>query len=182
MNNRILSNHAGKIAISSALIGASNYFLMINVTLAHIETVSGRVPFDMRPLGYGPTEATTILEALGADGRAYYLSHQIALDTLYPAMLGLTLIGTISWFGKRMPNRKLVRFGIALSIGSALFDYAENLGIAVMIWSWPQVPDPLVYATGTATILKSALTSAAALLTLLVGFSWASLSKAVVRP
>ncbi|MDU8945919.1 hypothetical protein [Ovoidimarina sediminis] len=147
MTNRILSKHIGIIAVGSGLIGASIYLMMINVTLAHIEEVSGHVPFDMRPFGYGSIEAAMLLEALGVEGRAYYLTHQIALDTLYPAMLTLTLIATICWFGQRMPNRKLVRYGIALSVGSALFDYAENLGIATMIWSWPEVSVPLIYAT-----------------------------------
>ncbi len=182
MTNRILSEHTGVIAVGSGLIGASIYLLMINVTLAHIEAVSGQVPFDMRPFGYGSTEAGTLLEALGAEGRAYYLSHQIALDTLYPAMLTLTLIATTCWFGQRMQNRRLVRFGIAFSVGAAVFDYAENLGIATMIWGWPEVSVPLVFVTSTATILKSALTTVAVLLTLLVGFNWTRLSEAHVRP
>lgn len=182
MMNRNLSKHIGKVAVGSGLIGASIYLLMINVTLAHIEEVSGHVPFDMRPFGYGSTEAVTLLEALGVEGRAYYLSHQIALDTLYPFMLTLTLIATICWLGQRMPNRKLIRFGIAISVGSALFDYIENLGIAAMIWSWPEISVPLVYATSSATILKSALTTLAVLLTLLVGFNRTRLSEADVRP
>lgn len=182
MMNRILSKHIGIIAVVSGLVGASIYLLMINVTLAHIEAVSGHVPFDMRPFGYDATEAATLLNALGVEGRAYYLSHQIALDTLYPACLALTLIATICWFGQRMTNRKLVRFGIAFSVGSALFDYFENLGIAAMIWNWPEVSVALVYATSTATILKSVLTTVAVLLTLLVGFNWTRLSQADVRP
>ena len=182
MTNRHLSKHIGKVAVGSGLIGASIYLLMINITLAHIEAVSGHVPFDMRPFGYGSLEAATLLEALGVEGRAYYLSHQIALDTLYPAMLTLTLIATICWFGQRMPNRSLVRFGIALSVGSALFDYIENLGIAAMIWNWPEVSVPLIHATSISTILKSALTTLAVLLTLLVGFNWKRLSEADVRP
>ena len=116
------------------------------------------------------------------DGRAYYLSHQIALDIIYPAMLTLTLIATNCWFGQRMPNRKLVRFAIALSVGSALFDYTENLGIAAMIWNWPEVSVPLVYATSTATNFKSVLTTVAVLLTFLVGSSWARFSEADLRP
>lgn len=182
MANRILSKHIGIIAVGSGLIGASIYLLMINVTLAHIEAVSGHVPFDMRPFGYGSTEAAAFLEALGVEGRAYYLSHQIVLDTFYPAVLTLTLVATICWFGQRMTNRKLVRIGITLSVGSALFDYVENLGIAAMIWNWPEVSVFLVYATSTATILKSAFTTVAVLLTLLVGFSWTRLSEADVRP
>jgi hypothetical protein len=182
MMNRNLSKHIGKVAVGSGLISASIYLLMINVTLAHIEAVSGHVPFDMRPFGYGSTEAATLLQALGVEGRAYYLSHQIALDTLYPFMLTLTLIATICWLGQRMPNRKLIRFGIALSVGSALFDYIENLGIAAMIWSWPEIFVPLAYATSSATILKSASTTLAVLLTLLVGFNRTRFSEAGVRP
>lgn len=182
MTKRIFSRHAGTIAVGSGLIGASIYLLMINVTLAHIEAVSGHVPFDMRPFGYSSTEAARLLEALGVEGRAYYLSHQIALDTLYPATLALTLIATICWFGQRMTNRKLVRFGIALSVGSAVFDYIENLGIAAMIWNWPEVSVPLVYTTSTATILKSVSTTVAVLLALLVGFNWTRLSKANLHP
>ena len=182
MTDKFFSKHIGKVAVGSGLIGASIYLLMINVTLAHIEAASGHVPFDMRPFGYSSTEAARLLEALGVEGRAYYLSYQIALDTLYPAMLALTLIATNCWFGRCMPNRKLVHFVIALSVGSALFDYLENLGIAAMIWNWPEVPVPLVYATSTATILKSVLTTVAVLLTLLVGFNWTRLSEADVRP
>ncbi len=69
MTNKILSKHIGVIAVGSGLIGASIYLLMINVTLAHIEVVSGHVPFDMRPFGYGSTDAATLLEALGVEGR-----------------------------------------------------------------------------------------------------------------
>lgn len=181
MTNGYFSKHIGKVAVGAGVLGASIYFLMINVTLARIEAVSGHVPFDMRPLGYSPTEAATLLEALGAEGRAYYLSHQIALDTVYPAMLALTLIATIRWFGQRMPNRKLVRFGIALSVASALSDYVENLGIAAMIWGWPEISVTLVYAASSATILKSASTTLAVLLTLLVGFCWTRLSVSGVR-
>ena len=182
MTDKFFSKHIGKVAVGSGLIGASIYLLMINVTLAHIEAVSGHIPFDMRPSGYSSAEAARLLEALGVDGRAYYLTHQIALDSLYPALLAVTLIATICWFGQRMPNSKLVRFGIALSVGSALFDYAENLGIATMIWNWPEVSAPLVTATSTATILKSVSTTVAVLLALLVGVAWKRVPKAGVRP
>ncbi len=181
MTKRKFSKHIGKVAVGSGLIGASIYVLMINVTLAHIEAVSGQVPFDMRPLGYGSTEAAALLDALGVQGRAYYLSHQIALDTVYPLLLCSTLIATICWFGQGMPNKKLARFGIAFSVGSALFDYVENLGIAVMIWRWPEVSAPLVYATSSATVLKSALTTLAVLLTFVVGYNRARRSVAGAR-
>lgn len=180
MTNGTLLKHVGRIAILAAILAASVYLAMVSVTLAHLEAVSGLVPFDMRPFGYSPAETATLLEALGIDGREYYLTRQIPLDILYPALLALTLSSTIFWFGKRMPNKRIVHFGIALSVGSALFDYIENLGIVAMILSWPDVSDPLVYATSTATIAKSVITTVAVVMVLLTALMWCRLPNADV--
>jgi hypothetical protein len=172
MIDRIWARHLGLAAVGFGVAAATVYYLMIAVTLSHLEAISGHVPFDMRPVGYSPQEATALLEGLGAEGRSYYLTRQIPLDTAYPALLALTLLATICWFGQRIPNSRLVRVGVFLSVGSALFDYAENLGIIAMIWSWPDVSELLVYAVSAATIVKSALTTFAVLLTLCIGFVW----------
>ncbi|SMX23501.1 hypothetical protein [Boseongicola aestuarii] len=168
MAKHIASSHIAAVAVTAGLLVTMIYLVMINVTLAHIETASGLVPFDMRPLGYGPTDAAALLDALGADGRWYYLSRQIPLDTLYPALLALTLIATIYWLSQRRPDRMLTRAAIALSIACALLDYLENLGIAVMISNWPDIPTALVYATSTVTIAKSLATTLAVLLTICI--------------
>jgi len=44
----------------------------------------GAAPFDIRPLGYSYEEARSFLAATGEQGRAYYLSRQLILDTVYP--------------------------------------------------------------------------------------------------
>jgi hypothetical protein len=168
MTNGIWSKHIGWIAVGAGVIAATLYLLMIGVTLAHLQAVSGQIPFDMRPFGYGPGDAAALLDALGPEGRDYYLGRQIPLDTLYPAMLALTLIATMCWFGRQRPNSQLVRFGILSSVGAALFDYGENLGIIAMIWAWSDLPAPLVYVASAASIAKSILTTVAVLLTLLI--------------
>jgi hypothetical protein len=66
--HRTLSKHHGKIAIGAALLATSVYVAMVSVTLAHLEFISGQVPFDMRPFGYGPSDAATLLDALGRMG------------------------------------------------------------------------------------------------------------------
>ena len=181
MVRTLLSRYIGFAAIGCGLIATVIYVLMITVTLAHIEAISGQVPFDMRPFGYGPSDAAMLLDALGADGREYYLSRQIPLDTLYPALLALTLSSAICWFGRRVPNRRLVHLGVAFAIGSALFDYAENLGIVAMIYGWPDVSGSLVYAASTATIAKSVMTTMAVILVLLTGLLCSCLPKAKLR-
>ena len=179
--NEICSRNTGAAAIGFGVIAASVYVLMITVTLAQIEAVSGHKPFDMRPLGYSPSSAVVFLDALGAKGRTYYLSRQIPLDTIYPTLLALTLISLLRWFGQYMPNSQLIRFGIILSVGAALFDHGENLGIVAMIWSWPDIPIPLVYASSTATIVKSVLTSLAVLLVFLIGILWTRFHRTNLR-
>lgn len=170
---RNLSNHFGKIAIGAALLAASVYLAMIGVTLAHLEFISGQAPFDMRPFGYGPAEAAELLGGLGIEGRRFYLTRQMPLDTLYPALLALTLSSTLCWLGRGMPNRGLVRLGVTLAVGSALFDYVENLCVVAMIWSWPEVSGPLVYAASVATIAKSVMTTLAIMLVFATAFSGA---------
>lgn len=172
MTTRKAPRRYGTAAIVLCLAGASIYALMINVTLAHIEAVSNQVPFDMRPFGYGPLEAGRLLDALGEEGRMYYLTRQIPLDTLYPALLAVTLVSAFLFCGLRLPGSGLVRTGIALSLGAALFDYIENLGIASMILRWPDLSHGVVHATSAASIVKSGLTTAAMAVALLVGVGW----------
>ena len=143
MIHTLLSRYIGFATLGCGLIATVIYVLMITVTLAQIEAISGQVPFDMRPHGYSPSDAATLLDALGADGREYYLSRQIPLDTMYPALLAVTLSSTFCWFGRRMPNKRLVHLGVAFAVGSALFDYIENLGIVTMIHGWPDVTGSL---------------------------------------
>lgn len=170
MIDKTWTRHLGLATICFGGLGALIYGLMITVTLAHIEAVSGHVPFDMRPMGYSPREASALLEGLGAEGRKYYLSHQITLDTAYPALLALTLVSLMQWLGQNMPSHWLVQFGIILSIGAALCDYIENLGITVMILSWPNLSALQVYESSIATLAKSSLTTAAVIVTILIGF------------
>jgi hypothetical protein len=58
MTNKFSPKHIGTIAIGAGLVATSVYMLMINVTLAYLERVSGHIPFDMRPFGYGLADAS----------------------------------------------------------------------------------------------------------------------------
>jgi len=173
MIDLVWTRFAGRAAVCTGIIGVAVYLIMVTVTLAHIQAVSGHLPFDMRPVGYSPQDATAIVGGLGAEGRQYYLQRQIPLDTLYPALLALTLIFAMRWFGSRIANDRLVRVGIILAVGAALCDYAENLGIVAMIWSWPNLSDALVHASSAASMSKSVLTTLAFLCLMLVGALWA---------
>lgn len=153
-------------------MGAAIYALMIKVTLAEIVVLSGQTPFDMRPFGYGLQEARQLLDALGDEGRRYYLTRQIPLDTVYPALLAATMISVIGCLRLRVPYNKIMRDGVLCSIGAAFFDYVENLGVVGMILSWPNLSHPIAYAASSASIAKSGMTVAAVSIVLCLAAIW----------
>jgi len=173
MMKRIWTQHLGWATLCFGTIATAIYAVMITVTLPQIEAASGQIPFDMRPLGYTLQDARDILNGLGAAGRDSYLYAQIPLDTLYPALLALTLISAMHWFGRNERTNRLVRIGTILAITAAVCDYSENIGIVAMILSWPNLSDPLVHASSVATIAKSIATTLAVLTTLVIICQWA---------
>jgi len=153
--------HSGKPAIVFGLGAMMIYLVMVLGTLKHLTDLAVLLPFDLRPTGYSQVDAAMLLEALGVAGRQYYLTRQIPLDSLYPALLALTLISTLRWRASRFGPTLMTRTGVPLAILAATFDYLENLGIGLMLHGGA---DPtLVHAASTATMVKSALTTAAIL-------------------
>jgi len=171
MKKMIPTKQYGRQAALFGLAAAGFYLLMIFVTLAHIENLSGIRPFDMRPGGYSAELANSLISDLGSSGRRYYLTRQIPLDLVYPSLMALTLVSLLKWLGSRDVSQKLVRIGTWFSIAAAIADYLENAGICFMILSWPEISANTVLAASVASIVKSGLTTAAVLIVLLgVGF------------
>ena len=128
------------------------YLVMIFGPLALLQDIAGTPALDMRPLGYQPADAATFLDALGAEGRAIYLTRQIPLDLMYPGLLALTLAG---WF------RRLGRGGAAVAIAASICDYVENGLIVIILLGYPDAPDVYALSAGWATMLKSGLSTIA---------------------
>jgi hypothetical protein len=170
---KLTREQSGITAIFAGIVAIGIYGFMINVTLPHIQEISQLVPFDMRPLGYSKQEAEQLLAALELTGRTYYLTHQIPLDLIYPALLALTLACANLWFGYNLRKRRVINIGIILVVAAAIADYTENLGVTLMILSWPEVPSALVQFSSMATILKSVLTTVAVFVTIYIAILWA---------
>ena len=153
--------HSGKAAILFGLGAMTIYLVMVLGTLRYLTDLAMVPPFDLRPTGYSPADAAVLLNALGETGRQFYLTRQIPLDTLYPALLALTLISTLRWLAAKFGPTLITRIGVPLAILAATFDYLENLGIGLMLLVGAE--PTLVQAASTATMLKSALTTAAML-------------------
>ena len=163
------TENMGRWASIFAGLAAIFYLLMIVVTLSELQAMSGLAPFDLRPVGYTAIEADALLARLGDAGRWYYVSRQIPLDMIYPALLAMTIIATLQWVGSQSNLVRYVRFGSWLAMLAAFFDYLENVGIISMILLWPNLPNFVVAAASLASVAKAGLTTAALLF--LLGFA-----------
>jgi hypothetical protein len=141
------------------------YVTMLTWTLPAItKSAGGNLPFDLRPLGYSVEEAKIFLDTLAPDGRDLYLNVQHKLDSIYPALMAITLgLGTyllspITWkIGRWM--------GAVFSTLGAIFDYGENHLVASMLaWNTGFLDPELVQAASRASVLKSIFTTIAILM------------------
>jgi len=129
--------------------------------LAHLTHLAGGMtPFDIQPKGYGYAGAHAFLEAIGEQGRRYYFSPELVIDTFYPPLYAVSRGLALWWL--TMPGRVRedpvplkVRYAlIAVPVLMASLDLFENGCIAVMLWTWPNLPRGLVEVSSLATQVK----------------------------
>ena len=116
--------------------------------------------FDMSPAGYSYAEAIELLKSLGLDGRNAYLTIQIPIDLVYPAMFGVSYALMITWILKQgLPKHSRVYLLAFVPVLAGLFDYLENASIVAMLYGFPDVSENLVTSASSFTIAKSGLTT-----------------------
>ena len=116
--------------------------------------------FDMSPAGYSYAEAIELLQSLGPDGRNAYLTIQIPIDLVYPAMFAVSYALMITWIFKQgLPKHSRVYLLAFVPILAGLFDYLENAGIVAMLYAFPDVSENLVTSASSFTIAKSGFTT-----------------------
>jgi hypothetical protein len=135
---------------------------MIFGTLAHLRQLAGGLdPFDTRPFGYGISQARAFLDALGADGRDFYVNVQLRLDAIYPATYAVSR-GMVLWWltasGRLRDTPVPILLRVALLIPTAAtagFDYAENIQIGRMLAAGPTVDASVIETASRMTVCKS---------------------------
>jgi len=128
------------------------YAVMLLVTIPSVQKFAKELRiFDMMPMGYSPQYAETLLVSLGSEGRMIYLINQIPLDFIYPGLMGLT--GVL--FLKLLIKNGKLQLLILLPILTALFDYLENILIALMLFTFPNFNSTVAASSSIFTILKS---------------------------
>lgn len=132
------------------------YFTMLFVTIPAIENkTQGMKIFDLMTTGYSQQYVIAFLENIGEKGRNIYLSNQIPLDLIYPSLMAVTGALFIALFARKInPRLGAILF---IPIFGALFDYLENMMVAVMLLSYPDIPKTIVLLSSMFTIMKTFL-------------------------
>lgn len=110
------------------------FLLLVQFSVGWLGTEAGGA-FDGRVLGYGLTDARAYLGVLKAEQTAFYLGAFRFADTLFPALLAVTLVLWLRplWRGA---FRLAVLVLVAIYLGA---DYTENALVARLLEQGPEM-------------------------------------------
>ena len=137
------------------------YGLMLAVTIPEtMAFANGMKLLDMMPLGYDLEYVIELFSALGVQGRSTYLTCQIPVDMVYPFLFGCSYSLLFGYLLKKL-NRldSLLFYACALPILAGTADYLENIGIIVLLNTYPDVMPIEVQLTMLCSLTKSLTTS-----------------------
>jgi len=108
-----------------------------------------------------------------------YLTVQIPIDLVYPAMFSASYALLITWVLKQFRSKESKLFSLAfIPMLAGIFDYLENFGIIAMLTVFPEVPESLVTTASIFTIVKSVFTT---VFFVVLFFSLAALAMSVLK-
>jgi hypothetical protein len=142
---------------------------MILFTIPQLKELANgmKIP-DMMPGGYDPSYLFTLLVNLGQKGRNIYLFKQIPFDMIYPFLYGFSFTLLLAYICNQLFTKSTkVQYLCLIPFIAALFDYAENITIANLLYTFPYFSVNNARLASTFTILKSSVTVLSFVLVLL---------------
>ena len=157
----LLDASKGKVVLTLFILTNIVYGVILGYSIPLVLSFAPEATlFDMSPTGYSYSHAIELMKSLGLEGRKTYLTVQIPLDFVYPALFGVSYALLITWILKQSVARESKLFLLAfLPLLAGIFDYLENMGIIAMLNGFPDVSESLVLITSSFTIAKSVMTS-----------------------
>jgi len=139
------------------IITQTIYAAMVFGTIPHVLSFSDDIKLlDMMPTGYDFNYVTILLASLGPSGRSAYLHQQIPLDMIYPLLFAVTYFLLLGLILKQMVKSQSVLFYLCfISVLVGIFDYLENIGIIMLLTSYPDISKLLAQTTNFFTLGKS---------------------------
>jgi len=133
------------------------YAVMVFGTIPHVMSYADEMKLlDMMPTGYDFNYVTILLASLGPSGRSAYLHQQIPLDMIYPLLFAVTYFLLLALVLKQVVKSQSVLFYFCfISVLAGIFDYLENIGIIMLLTSYPDISKILAQTTNFFTLGKS---------------------------
>ena len=106
-------------------------------------------------INYSPGIAYAKLTAYGVQGRHAYRLFLDYVDSVFPALYGaFFLLGTTYAFARVFPGQPVWQKLSVLTVGTTLFDYAENFCFLAMLRHYPQRLDGVARMANIFTLTK----------------------------
>jgi hypothetical protein len=137
------------------------YVFMLLVTIPAVMYYSrGLKILDMMPLGYDAAYVTTLFDTLDTAGREAYLYKQLPVDLLYPLLFGISSCLVLAYFLNKLGRADSSLIYLCfIPLFSGLFDYAENIGIILLLNRYPDHTTWMIAITSIFSVLKSSFTT-----------------------
>jgi len=137
------------------------YVFMLTVTIPNVMQFSGGMDLlDMMPGGYNADYVKTLFDKLGDVGRNTYLYRQIPADMIYPLLFAFAYPLLLSYILNKLGKFESRLFYLCyIPMLSGLFDYLENIGIILMLRSYPEISQGLIQTTSIFSVCKSISTT-----------------------
>lgn len=161
MKDLIKRNINGKKILALFILTNIIYAIMLTITIPKVMSFSGGMKLlDMMPTGYSADYVNSLLNALGDKGREAYLFNQLPLDMIYPFFFGVSYCLILAYLLNKIGKIETYLFYLSfLPLFSGLFDYFENIGIIIMLNSYPDNSIILTQITNVFSVLKSSFTT-----------------------
>ncbi|SNR39108.1 hypothetical protein SAMN06265371_102227 [Lutibacter agarilyticus] len=158
----IIERHiSGKKVLGLFILTNVVYAIMLSVTIPKIMGFSkGMKLLDMMPIGYDFNYVNQLFRTLGENGRKTYLTSQIPADMVYPLLFGISYCLLIAYFLKKLNKINTSYIYLCfLPVIAGIADYLENIGIIIMLKSFPEITETTVNVTSLFSVIKSISTS-----------------------
>ncbi|NRD23604.1 hypothetical protein HNV10_10155 [Winogradskyella litoriviva] len=158
----IEKNSSGKKVLGLFILTNVVYTFMLTVTIPKtMEFSNGMKLLDMMPTGYNLNYVNELFTSLGENGRLTYLTNQIPVDMIYPLLFGLSYGLLLGYFLKKLNKLNSQYMYLCLiPIIAGIADYLENIGIIIMLKSYPDLIEISVKTTSLFSLIKSISTTA----------------------
>lgn len=163
MNNRIryLQEVAtGRLVLVLFIVTMAVYAVILLYTIPAVLANAPEMQlFDMSPGGYSLEYAVGLLDAIGVEGRQTYAALQLPVDFVYPGLFAVTYTLLLIWlFNKGFAQQSVIFYFAFVPTVAGIFDYLENVGIIMMLRSYPELSPATVAFASASSVIKSVFT------------------------